>query len=395
MPKEQIRRDCMKYAGKYVKIQSRQFQDLGVFGDFDDPYLTFKPAYEAGILEVFAELVGKGLVHKQLKPIHWCVGCETALAEAELEYKDIASPSIYVNFPATDESVRRLIEMGLATDEQARHATVSFMIWTTTPWTLAANLAIAVHPHLDYTTISYEKNGRRYVSVVAVERIKAVAHAGGLKEGEYQVAPKTVRGSELDDLRYRHPFVEKNPTDKDAYMVILADYVTLEDGTGLVHTAPGHGLEDYLTGLMYNLAIYCPVRDDGTYRRHRAGVAARPVRLDGQQGCQRLAPGAWLAVRPAPDHAQLPARLAQQDADDLPRDRAVVRRRGQGAARHRQDACAQMAMESVERGQWIPPTGARTGSPACSKPGRTGASAASGAGACRSRRSSCRTGRRC
>ena len=135
--------------------------------------------------------------------------------------------------------------MGLVTDEQARQATVSFMIWTTTPWTLAANLAVAVHPDLDYTTISYEKNGRRYVSVVAVERIKAVAHAGGLKEGEYHVAAKTVRGSELDDLRYRHPFVEKNPTDKDAYMVILAEYVTIEDGTGLVHTAPGHGLEDY------------------------------------------------------------------------------------------------------------------------------------------------------
>ena len=104
MSKPEIRKDCMKYAGKYVKIQGKQFQDLGVFGNFEEPYLTFKPAYEAGILEVFAELVGKGLVYKQLKPIHWCVGCETALAEAELEYKDVSSPSIFVNFPATDDS---------------------------------------------------------------------------------------------------------------------------------------------------------------------------------------------------------------------------------------------------------------------------------------------------
>jgi isoleucyl-tRNA synthetase len=265
MPKQEIRRDCMKYASKYVKIQSRQFQDLGVLGDFDNPYLTFKPSYEAGILEVFAEMVGKGLVYKQLKPIHWCVGCETALAEAELEYKDVGSPSTFVNFPAVDETIKRLIEMGLVTSEQAKEAQVCFMIWTTTPWTLAANLAVAVHPFLDYTTISYEKHGRKFVSVVATDRINAVVHAGGLKEGEYHVAQAKVHGSDLEGLRYTHPFIEWNPTDKDAYMVILADYVTIEDGTGLVHTAPGHGLEDYMSGQKYDLAVYSPVMDDGRY----------------------------------------------------------------------------------------------------------------------------------
>ncbi len=265
MPKHAIRRDCMKYASKYVKLQGRQFQDLGVFGDFGDPYLTFKPQYEAGILEVFAELVGKGLVYKQLKPIHWSIGCETALAEAELEYKDIASPSIFVNFPAAHETITRLIELGLVTGEQARDAAVCFMIWTTTPWTLAANLAVAVHPRLEYTTLSYEKDGRKYVSVVSTDRLEAVVAAGGLEEGQYRVAEKAVRGSELESLRYRHPFVENNPTDKDAYMVIPAEYVTTEDGTGLVHTAPGHGLEDYMSGQKYGLAVYSPVGDDGRY----------------------------------------------------------------------------------------------------------------------------------
>jgi isoleucyl-tRNA synthetase len=265
MGKLDIRKLCYKYASKYVKIQSRQFQELGVFGDFDKPYLTFKPSYESGILEVFAEMVDKGLVYKQLKPIHWSIGCETALAEAELEYKDIASPSIYVNFPVTGESVDKLIDFGLIKEDETRDAMVCFMIWTTTPWTLAANLAVAVHPYLEYATLRYEKDGTKFISIVATDRIDAVVAAGGLAEGTYSIGEETVRGSKLEGLRYVHPFVEKNPTDKDAFMIILAEYVTTEDGTGLVHTAPGHGVEDYLSGQKYSLAVYSPVLDDGRY----------------------------------------------------------------------------------------------------------------------------------
>jgi len=265
MSKLDIRKECMKYASKYVKIQSKQFQELGIFGDFDRPYLTFKPQYEAGILEVFAELVDKGLVYKQLKPIHWSIGCETALAEAELEYKDISSPSIFVNFPVAEESIGKLIELGLVGQEEAQGAKVCFMIWTTTPWTLAANLAVAVHPSLDYKALIYEKNGDKFISLVARDRIEAVVKAAGLEEGKYCLSNKSVKGSDLEGLRYLHPFVEKNPTDKDAFMVILADYVTTEDGTGLVHIAPGHGIEDYMSGQKYNLAVYSPVLDDGRY----------------------------------------------------------------------------------------------------------------------------------
>ncbi len=266
MSKPEIRKLCHKYAAKYVKLQSRQFQALGVFGDFDNPYLTFKPSYEAGILEVFAELVDKGLVYKQLKPIHWSIGCETALAEAELEYKDIASPSIFVNYPVAEESIEKLVELGLIEQrETSNEPRICFMIWTTTPWTLAANLAVAVHPYLDYKTISYQQNGQKYISILAAERIEAVVAAGSLGDGQYKVGEKSVRGSDLEGLRYIHPFVEKNPTDKDAYLVILAEYVTTEDGTGLVHIAPGHGLEDYLSGQKYDLAVYSPVLDDGRY----------------------------------------------------------------------------------------------------------------------------------
>ncbi len=268
MSKPDIRKACMKYASKYVKVQSKQFQELGVFGDFENPYLTFKPEYEAGILEVFAELVGKGLVYKQLKPIHWSIGCETALAEAELEYKDISSPSIFVNFPVAEESIERLVELRMLTKDEVRgtrDAKVCFMIWTTTPWTLAANLAIAVHPYLDYTAISYEIDGNKFISILVTDRIEAVVAAGGLKEGQYSISEKKIRGSELQGLRYQHPFVESNPTSKDAYMIILAEYVTTEDGTGLVHTAPGHGVEDYVSGQTYNLETYSPVMADGRY----------------------------------------------------------------------------------------------------------------------------------
>ncbi len=264
MSKPEIRKRCEEYAGKYVKIQSRQFQELGIFGDFDNPYLTFKPEYEAGILEVFAELVGKGLVYKQLRPIHWSIGCQTALAEAELEYNDISSPSIFVNFEVEAESVKKLVELGLVSEDETKDSKICFMIWTTTPWTLAANLAVAVNPALEYVTIHYELNGQNFVSLVAAKRVGEIAKAGAL-EDKIKVCKKPVLGSELENLRYKHPFVEKNPTEKDAHYVILADYVTTEDGTGLVHTAPGHGVEDYISGQKYGLAIYSPVDNYGCY----------------------------------------------------------------------------------------------------------------------------------
>ena len=261
LSKLEIRKLCKQYAGKYVKLQTKQFKDLGVFGDFENPYLTLKPQYEAGMCEVFAKLVAKGLVYKQLKPIHWSVGCQTALADAELEYKDIASPSIFVNFPATKESAAKLKTLGLVQDS---NSSACFMIWTTTPWTLAANLAITVNPNIEYTALKYQKDNKTCYSIVASERLEAIVKAAGINENEYNFT-KAVKGSDLIGLRYNHPFIEKNPTDKDAYVVIGGDFVTTEDGTGLVHTAPGHGVEDYHAGMQHNLAVYSPVKDDGCY----------------------------------------------------------------------------------------------------------------------------------
>ncbi len=260
MSKPDIRKECQKYASKYVKLQTNQFKSLGVFGDFENPYLTLKPQYEQGILEIFAELVGNGLVYKQLKPIHWSVGCETALADAELEYKDIASASIFVNFPLDTPSAANARQLGLAPDGTQ----VCFMIWTTTPWTLAANLAVAMHPQLEYVGLTYEKDGRTFTSIVAKARLEAVVKAAGLQEGGYNVSA-AVLGSALERLRYVHPYVAANPTDKDCWFALNAEFVTTEDGTGIVHIAPGHGVEDYQAGMKYGLAVYSPVKDDGTY----------------------------------------------------------------------------------------------------------------------------------
>ncbi len=262
MPKTEIRKLCQKYASKFVKKQSKQFADLGIFADYDNPYLTMKPQYEQGILEVFAQLIENGLVYKQLKPIHWSIGCQTALADAELEYKDIHSPSIYVNFPVTSETREKLKQMGLV--ETDCDSTVCFMIWTTTPWTLAANLAACVHPNLDYKSITYKKDGKEYTSVIVSDRVQAVIKAGNLENDQFSISESSVKGSQLENLRYTHPYID-NPTEKDAHMVILADFVTTEDGTGIVHTAPGHGVDDYIAGQKYDLAVYSPVNDDGTY----------------------------------------------------------------------------------------------------------------------------------
>jgi len=257
--KLEIRKLCKQYASKYVKLQTKQFKELGVFGDFENPYLTLKPQYEAGICEVFAELVGKGLVYKQLKPIHWCAGCRTALADAELEYEDITSPSIFVNFPISSSCRQRVAMLGLIPENEPN---AYFMVWTTTPWTLAANLAIAINPDIEYTALIYQKDNKKCYSIVASERLEAIVKVAGIENYDFT---KAVKGSELVGLRYSHPFIEKNPTDKDAWLIIGANFVTTEDGTGLVHTAPGHGLEDYVAGQQNNLAVYSPVKDDGCY----------------------------------------------------------------------------------------------------------------------------------
>ncbi len=255
MPPIEVRKLCRQHAEKYIEVQSGQFQRLGIFGQFDRPYITMSPEYEADTLEVFAKLVEQNLVYRQLKPVHWCIDCGTALAEAELEYQDRQDTSIFVNFNVTDETRAKLGDL-------PQEAAVSLMIWTTTPWTLPANMAIAVHPDLDYQLVTYSVRGKPQVSIIAEGLVDYVMQSG--KVADFKRLHK-IRGAELRGCTYRHVFVDR------MCPILLADYVTLRDekgnftGTGLVHTAPGHGAEDYLLGQRNNIEVYSPVQDDGTF----------------------------------------------------------------------------------------------------------------------------------
>jgi len=239
-----FRRRCDEFSEGWIAKQKAQFQRLGVLADWPNEYKTKNPAFEADILRTFAAFIERGLVYRAQKPVYWSIPFETALAEAEIEYKDLVSPSIWVKFavPAAEAA-----QFGLPADKP-----LSIVIWTTTPWTLPANLAIAVHPAVEYA-----------VADLGAERILAAASLLGAVAEAAKLPPVPVvarlAGARLEHLQARHPFIDR------AAPVVLAEYVTTDSGTGCVHTAPGHGLEDYQTGLKYGLEIYCPVGADGRF----------------------------------------------------------------------------------------------------------------------------------
>ncbi len=241
----EIRQACREYAQKYVEFQREQFKRFGVFGDWENPYLTIDHKYEAGVINVLGRIVENGYVYRDLRPIHWCHKCKTALAEAELEYEDVKSPSIYVKFQAED-AVRKAFNLdnGLP---------VSLLIWTTTPWTLPANVAVAFGPQFEYAAVEL---GGREIVIMAAGLVERVMEETGQKD--WRVLSK-VRGEELEGMIYKHPFVEREGR------IIMANFVSLESGTGTVHVAPGHGKEDYDVGLQYKLPIISPVDEEGRF----------------------------------------------------------------------------------------------------------------------------------
>ena len=243
--KSEIRKLCREYAAKFVEIQKEEFKRLGVFANWDQPYLTMDYSYEATIVREFTRFIEKDMVYKGLKPVHWCTQCRTALAEAEVEHDNHKSPSIYVKFP---------VQSGWKDQIAGLDASRTyFVIWTTTPWTLPANLAICLHPDFEYTAVSHN----REFWIVAKARVPAL-----LEEWELAKATTTglCTGKDLEGVVCRHPFIDRQSP------VILADHVTLEQGTGCVHTAPGHGQEDYIVGQKYGLDTYNPVDDAGVFK---------------------------------------------------------------------------------------------------------------------------------
>ncbi|MBN1881969.1 MAG: isoleucine--tRNA ligase [Deltaproteobacteria bacterium] len=245
LSKSEIRKRCRTFAEKFIDIQRNEFIRLGVFGDWFDPYLTMTYDYEATIIREFAKFAESGSVYRGKKPVYWCASCVTALAEAEVEYHDHESPSIYVKFPMIDDLSDLFPELS--------GKNVSVIIWTTTPWTIPANLAIAVHPEFEYIAAEV-KPGE--VLILAQDLADLVLPSFGM--GEYTTLA-TFKGKELEYKKAKHPLYDRES------VIILADYVTLDAGTGCVHTAPGHGQEDYESGLKYGLAIYAPVDDYGNF----------------------------------------------------------------------------------------------------------------------------------
>ncbi len=243
--KVEIRRLCREYAERWLDVQRTSFRRLGCLGDWGRPYATMTPAYEAGVLDVFADLVEKGYVLRGLRPIHWCVQCRTALAEAELEYEDVESPSIHVRFAVRSDGLARV--GGEPAD---------VVIWTTTPWTLPANRAVAVHPELPYAVVVHDGPDREQRAIVALPLVAAYLAAVGATD---HTVPLVLPGAELVGLRLHHPFLDREVP------VVAADYVSADDGTGCVHTAPGHGADDFETGRREGLELACPVDAGGVY----------------------------------------------------------------------------------------------------------------------------------
>ncbi|PKM76335.1 MAG: isoleucine--tRNA ligase [Firmicutes bacterium HGW-Firmicutes-15] len=235
----EFRHFCRDYALKYVSIQSKQFQRLGVRGDWDKPYLTLNPEFEGKQIQVFGEMANKGYIYKGLKPVYWCADCETALAEAEIEYADKVSPSIYVKFPVKDGK-------GVIPED------AFVIIWTTTPWTLPANLGICLNPDYEYLVV--EVNTEKYI--LAKGLLASVS--AELAWDNCRILDE-FKGKQLERAICSHPFIERDS------LVIMGDHVTLEAGTGCVHTAPGHGEDDFYVGKEYGLDVISPVDDRGRF----------------------------------------------------------------------------------------------------------------------------------
>jgi isoleucyl-tRNA synthetase len=233
----EFRKLCEEYAYEQINNQREQFKRLGVRGDWENPYITLKPEYEAQQIKVFGEMAKKGLIYKGLKPVYWSPSSESALAEAEIEYKDKRSPSIYVAFSIKDG------KGVLEGDEK-------IVIWTTTPWTIPANLGIAVHPELEYSIV--QANGEKYI--VASALLESVTKEIGWEEA---TVVKTLKGSDLEYVVAKHPLYDRDS------LVILGEHVTTDAGTGCVHTAPGHGEDDFIVGQKYGLDVLCPVDERG------------------------------------------------------------------------------------------------------------------------------------
>ena len=342
-----IRKACRDYAMKFVDIQRTEFKRLGVLGDWDHPYLTLDHTYEGAIASALAKFARGGWLYRGKKPVIWCPRDKTALAEAEIEYKDKFSPSIYVRMPLVE--VGKLAELGIQR--------AAFVIWTTTPWTLPANLAIVAHPELTYVAVPNPRDPGEHL-IVAKELAESFAKAiGGADLTKAIEIPPSVMAS-LQGARYQHPFITKPERDQD-FRLWFADYVTADTGTGLVHTAPGHGADDYKTGMAHGLPAYAPLDDAG---RYIPGIklegGAEPVEMTGKSTddanpviVQHLATTGYL-LNPTTDKIQHQYAHCWRCKQPI-----LYRATPQWFIAMDHNALRTQALAEIDRTTWVPPWG--------------------------------------
>jgi isoleucyl-tRNA synthetase len=323
--KSEIRKLCRVYAAEFVDIQREEFIRLGISADWKNPYLTMDFSYEAAIVREFGKFVKSGQVYKGKKPVHWCTSCRTALAEAEVEHADHESPSIYVKF-----SVNEGLPQSLQVPEGKK---ASVVIWTTTPWTLPANLAISVHPEFEYVALQVGDD----VLIVAAERLATLVMEWGMDEHKVL---GTCKGKDLDQVVCQHPFIDRESK------MILGEHVTLEQGTGCVHTAPGHGQDDYVVGLKYGLEPYNPVNDAGVFVDEVEFFAGQFVTKANPEIIEKLRQDGALIKDEKIKHSYPHCWRCHKPV--------IFRATNQWFISMDNDGLRKKALEAIERVQWVP-----------------------------------------
>ena len=328
MSKAEIRRLCKEYAEKYISIQREEFKRLGVFGDWEHPYRTLDPAYEAQEIRELGKIVESGALYRQKKPVYWCASCVTALAEAEVEYEDHTSASIYVKFRVKDDGGR------LGADDDS-----FFVIWTTTPWTLPANQAIAVHPKFNYRSVETPHGSL----IINQELVPSVTTALGLDVKDYEVSERSWTGAELEGIVCRHPWIDRDSK------VILGEFVTQDQGTGAVHIAPGHGQEDYEVGMRYGLPVMAPVDPEGKFTAEAGDLRGESVFKADARIIQKLTDAGALLKEDKLSHSYPHCWRCKNPV--------IFRATEQWFVSMEKEGLRQKALDAIEQVRWIPPWG--------------------------------------
>jgi isoleucyl-tRNA synthetase len=330
MSKVEIRRMCREYAEKYISIQRQEFKRLGVFADWEHPYLTLNPVYEAHEIRELGKIVGSGALYRRKKPVYWCASCVTALAEAEVEYEDHTSASIYVKFLVKDSK-------GLFSNDQATGT--FFVIWTTTPWTLPANQAIAVHPKFIYRHVKTPKGEL----ILNQELIPSVMKALGFESADYQVTEGAWSGVDLEGVVCRHPWIDRD------VKIILGEFVTQDQGTGAVHIAPGHGQEDYEIGMRYGLPVMAPVDPEGRFTAEAGDLQGESVFRVDARIMQKLMDAGALLKEDKLAHSYPHCWRCKKPV--------IFRATEQWFISMEKNGLRRKALDAIEQVRWIPPWG--------------------------------------